>query len=64
MLEEDGMFGDWTPPIDDALDCAERVLPIFERVYPGDDRPRLALEAARAYALGDARCEGRSRRSR
>ena len=35
-----------------AIDCAERVLPIFEKVYPQDDRPRRGLEAARAY-LGE-----------
>lgn len=36
-----------------AADCAERVLPIFERERPGDDRPRLAIEAARAFARGE-----------
>ena len=30
-----------------AADCAERVLPIFERERPDDDRPRRAIEAAR-----------------
>ncbi len=35
-----------------AADCAERVLPIFERKRPGDDRPRLAIQAARDYANG------------
>jgi len=35
-----------------AADCAERVLPIFEKAFPGDDRPRRAIEAARAYANG------------
>ncbi|MEK6236886.1 MAG: TIGR02996 domain-containing protein, partial [Planctomycetales bacterium] len=34
-----------------AADCAERVLPLFEAVYPDDDRPRKAIEAARG--LGD-----------
>jgi len=29
---------------------AERVLPIFERRFPADDRPRKAIEAARRYA--------------
>src|SRR5260370_9973586 len=33
-----------------ACDCAERVLPYFERRYPADDRPRRALEAGRAWA--------------
>jgi hypothetical protein len=36
-----------------AADCAEDVLPIFEREYPDDDRPRKAIEAARAYARGE-----------
>ena len=35
-----------------AADCAERVLPIFEKQYPGDDRPRKAILAARDYANG------------
>ena len=34
-------------------DCAERVLPIFEREYPTDDRPRKAIAAARAFARGE-----------
>ncbi len=33
-----------------AADCAERVLPLFEMMRPGDDRPRWAIEAARAWA--------------
>lgn len=33
-----------------AADCAERVLPHFERAYPEDDRPRQALEACRRWA--------------
>jgi len=40
-----------------AADCAERVLPIFEKERPNDDRPRLAIQAARDYAngmIGDA----------
>ena len=36
-----------------AADCAEHVLPIFEKERPGDDRPRKAIEAARAYARGE-----------
>jgi hypothetical protein len=32
-----------------ALDCAERVLPLFERNYPSDDRPRKALEVGREW---------------
>jgi hypothetical protein len=33
-----------------AADCAERVLSLFESVYPGDDRPRAAIQAARDFA--------------
>ena len=36
-----------------AADCAEHVLWIYERDYPGDDRPRKAIEAARVYARGE-----------
>jgi len=32
-----------------AADCAERVLPHFERAYPEDDRPRSAVEACRRW---------------
>jgi len=32
-----------------AAECAEHVLPIFEETYPQDDRPRNAIEAARAW---------------
>ncbi|WP_426130430.1 putative immunity protein [Pararhizobium sp. PWRC1-1] len=32
-----------------ALDCAERVLPIFERNYPDDERPRNALKVGREW---------------
>jgi len=30
------------------IDCAEQVLPVFEKVRPNDDRPRRAVEAARS----------------
>jgi hypothetical protein len=36
-----------------AADCAEMVLPLFERVYPSDSRPRDAIAAARAVARGE-----------
>lgn len=36
-----------------AADCAEAVLPLFEHVCPNDDRPRLAIAAARAFARGE-----------
>jgi len=32
-----------------AADCDERVLPSFEERYPGDSRPRVAIEAVRAW---------------
>jgi hypothetical protein len=36
-----------------AAQCAEHVLPLFETEVPTDDRPRLAIEAARAWAAGE-----------
>ena len=33
-----------------AADCAEHVLPYFEREYPKDKRPRKAIEACRTWA--------------
>lgn len=36
-----------------AADCAEHVLPIFEREFSVDKRPRRAIEAARKRALGN-----------
>jgi hypothetical protein len=36
-----------------AADCAERVLSHFETARPGDGRPRLAIEAARAWVRGE-----------
>ena len=35
-----------------AADFAELVLPIYEKHYPDDKRPRLAIQAARDYANG------------
>ena len=35
-----------------AADCAERVLHVFERERPNDDRPRKAIQAARDFANG------------
>lgn len=32
-----------------AADCAERVLPFFEKAYPQDDRPRKAIETCRIW---------------
>lgn len=36
-----------------AADCAWRALPYFEEDHPGDDRPRRAIEAGRAWARGE-----------
>ena len=36
-----------------AADCAEQALHFFEENYPIDDRPRKAIEAARAWANGE-----------
>ncbi len=33
-----------------AADCAERVLPFFEKAYPHDERPREALKTCRTWA--------------
>ena len=37
-----------------ACDCAELALPIFEKKYPKDQGPRVAIETARKWALGEA----------
>jgi len=37
-----------------ACDCAERVLHLYEKQHPGDNRPRRAIEVARAFAAGEA----------
>jgi len=37
-----------------AATCAEHVLPLFEQVRPDDDRPRHAIELARAWTRGEA----------
>ena len=36
-----------------ASDCAEHVLSFFEEKFPNDDRPRKAIEAARAWVNGE-----------
>ena len=38
-----------------ALQCAEHVLPLFERESPDDDRPREAIETGRAWIRGEVR---------
>ena len=45
-----------------AADCAERVLPLFEREAPDDDRSRDAIARARAYARGELDSAGEIRR--
>jgi hypothetical protein len=37
-----------------AADCAEHVLPLFTARCPEDDRPRQAIETARAWSRGEA----------
>ena len=37
-----------------AADCAEHVLPLFTASYPEDDRPRQAIETARAWSRDEA----------
>lgn len=37
-----------------AADCADHVLPLFTARYPEDDRPRRAIETARAWSRGQA----------
>jgi hypothetical protein len=36
-----------------AADCAEHVLPFFEKAYPNDDRPRKARETCRTWVRTD-----------
>lgn len=45
-----------------AAACAERVLPIFEAEAPDDDRPRDAIERARAFGRGELSAAGEIRR--
>ena len=45
-----------------AADCAEHVLRFFEQEYPDDNRPREAIEAARAWA-NDELTTGEARRA-
>lgn len=41
----------WTKKdsVEVAVKCAELALPIFEKEYPSDDRPRKAIEAVKAW---------------
>lgn len=36
-----------------AADCAQHVLHLFEEIQPNDERPRRAIELARAWARGE-----------
>ena len=36
-----------------AADCAQHVLHLFEEIRPNDDRPRRAIELARAWTCGE-----------
>lgn len=46
-----------------AADCAERVIGVFEAASPSDDRPRLLIARARAFAKGElSAAEGIRRR--
>ena len=40
-----------------AASCAEHVLPLFESVRPDDQRPRRAIENARAWVRGEIRMQ-------
>ena len=42
-----------------ACGCAESVLPIYEKHYPGDDRVKNCIEVAKRYAVGKATEEER-----
>lgn len=48
-IDEDGhkLLAIW------AAECAEHVLSFFEKNHPDDVRPRKAIEAARAWVLGE-----------
>ena len=35
-----------------AIDCAKRMVELFEAAFPSDDRPRRAVEAAKQWAFG------------
>ena len=37
-----------------ACECAETILPVWERTYPNDGRPRVAIETSRRYVEGKA----------
>ena len=45
-----------------SADCAERVLALFESEVPDDDRPRDAIERARAFSRGELTAAGEIKR--
>lgn len=45
-----------------SADCAERVLELFEAEAPDDDRPRDAIERARAFSRGELTAAGEIKR--
>jgi hypothetical protein len=48
-LESLRSLGSW------AADCAERALPVYEKVADSDSRPRAAIEGIRVFAAGGKR---------
>ena len=40
-----------------ACDCADRVMPIYAKRYPGEDRPQQCIATARRFANGEATAE-------
>ena len=44
-----------------AIFAAEKVIGLYEKQYPGDDRPRKAIEAAKAYLENPARAADAAR---
>ena len=55
-LEDRRLVATW------AADCAERVLGVFESAVPDDERPRDAVERARAFGRGELDAAGEIRR--
>ena len=47
-----------------AIECAEKVLPIFEKAHPEDDRPRRAIEVAKDFLSGEGRSDAFRRAGR
>ena len=47
-----GGFADKILSVKVAIACAEHVLPVFEKRFPDDDRPRRAIQAAKDFLDG------------